>query len=77
MSPTASLLNTYGVVTGYLPFRTRQELLITELCRLMEAAGFVMTRKQYLGFPLDLLQMQIKFIVMSGRMERELAKKAP
>ena len=80
MSPTASLLNTYGVVTGYLPFRKRQTKLINDLCRLIEAAGFapeLWMRKRYLGFPLDLLRMQIEFMVRSERMKRELAKIAP
>ena len=80
MSPTASLLNTYGVVTGYLPFRKRQDKLINDLCRLIKAAGFAPElgmRKRYLGFPLDLLRMQIEFIVLSERTKRELAKIAP
>ena len=80
MSPTASLLNTYGVVTGYLPFRIRQAKLINDLCRLIKAAGFAPElgmRKRYLGFPLDLLRMQIEFIVLSERTKRELAKIAP
>ena len=77
MPPMGSLLNTYGVIKGYLPFKTRQGVLIDELCRLMEAAGFAMKRKQYLGFPLDLLQMQIEFIVMAEKMKSKLVDKAP